>query len=75
MPTSRPSSVETPPSGPSLLGMPVAQALFVGDSEADVKCARAAGCPVVVVRDGYNHGIPADALEADAVIESFHDLV
>jgi phosphoglycolate phosphatase len=58
-----------------LLGMPAAEALFVGDSEADVKCARSAGCPVVVVRDGYNHGIPADALEADAVIESFHDLV
>ena len=50
-------------------------ALFVGDSAADVGCARAAGCPVVVVRDGYNHGIPADELGADAVIESFSDLV
>jgi phosphoglycolate phosphatase len=50
-------------------------ALFVGDSETDVKCARAAGCPIVVVRDGYNHGIPADALGADRVIESFLDLV
>jgi phosphoglycolate phosphatase len=49
--------------------------LFVGDSAADVGCARAAGCPVVVVRDGYNHGIPADELGADAVIESFSDLV
>ena len=50
-------------------------ALFVGDSAADVGCARAAGCPVVVVRDGYNHGTPADELGADAVIESFSDLV
>ena len=33
------------------------------------------GCPVVVVRDGYNHGTPADELGADAVIESFSDLV
>jgi phosphoglycolate phosphatase len=50
-------------------------ALFVGDSETDVSCARAAGCPIVVVRDGYNHGIPAEALAADRVIDSFLDLV
>lgn len=52
-----------------------AEALFVGDSAADVSCARAAGCPVVVVRDGYSHGTPAAELGADAVIESFLDLV
>ncbi len=57
------------------LGVLPANALFVGDSAADVGCARAAGCPVVVVRDGYNHGIPAAELGADAVIESFSDLV
>ncbi len=57
------------------MGVPPADALFVGDSAADVGCARAAGCPVVVVRDGYNHGIPAGELGADAVIESFLDLV
>jgi phosphoglycolate phosphatase len=58
-----------------LLGVAPAQALFVGDSETDVLCARAAGCPIVCVRDGYNHGIAAEALGADAVIESFSDLV
>jgi phosphoglycolate phosphatase len=57
------------------LGIPAADALFVGDSQTDVLCARAAGCPVVCVRDGYNHGVPADQLGADAVIESFSDLV
>ena len=57
------------------LGVTPANALFVGDSETDVLCARAAGCPVVCVRDGYNHGVPADQLGADAVIESFSDLV
>ncbi|MDN5852719.1 MAG: phosphoglycolate phosphatase, partial [Actinomycetia bacterium] len=31
------------------LGVDVADALFVGDSDSDVACARAAGCPVVVV--------------------------
>lgn len=59
----------------SALALSPADALFVGDSEADVACARAAGCPVVVVRDGYNHGVPAHELGADAVIESFSDLV
>jgi len=57
------------------LNVTPAAALFVGDSTTDVDCARAAGCPVVVVRDGYNHGTPAAELGADAVIESFSDLV
>jgi phosphoglycolate phosphatase len=57
------------------LGLEAPDALFVGDSQTDVLCARAAGCPVVCVRDGYNHGVPAAQLGADAVIESFSDLV
>jgi phosphoglycolate phosphatase len=57
------------------LGIAPADALFVGDSETDVLCARAAGCPVVCVRDGYNHGVAAEKLGADAIIESFSDLV
>ncbi len=57
------------------LGLRVDEVLFVGDSTTDVDCARAAGCAVVCVRDGYNHGVPADELGADAVIESFRDLV
>ena len=59
----------------SALALATADTLFVGDSDTDVACARAAGCPVVVVRDGYNHGVPASELGADAVIESFFDLV
>lgn len=58
-----------------MLGVTPAVSLFVGDSAADVGSARAAGCPVVVVRDGYNHGTPAAELGADGVIESFSDLV
>lgn len=57
------------------LGLDPHEVLFVGDSETDVACARAAGCDVVCVPDGYNHGIPAAELGADAVIESFRDLV
>jgi phosphoglycolate phosphatase len=52
-----------------------ARVLFVGDSQTDVLAARAARCPVVCVPYGYNHGVPPDQLGADALIESFADLV
>jgi phosphoglycolate phosphatase len=57
------------------LGIEPQHALFVGDSKPDVDCARAAGCPVVVVANGYNHGIAPQDLGADRVIDSFADLV
>lgn len=57
------------------LGVDPAAALFVGDSETDVACARAAGCAVAIYRHGYNHGIAPEALGADRVIDSFADLV
>lgn len=50
-----------------------ARALMVGDSEADVQSARAAGIPVVLVRGGYTT-IPVEALGADAVIDRLADL-
>ena len=57
------------------LSLPVSRVLFIGDSATDVNCARAAGCDIVCVPDGYNHGIAASDLGADAVIESLRDLV
>lgn len=57
------------------LGKAPAEALFVGDSETDVLCARAAGCPVVLYRYGYNHGRDPDDLGAEGVIDSFDALV
>jgi len=57
------------------LNLPADQVLFVGDSATDVACARAAGCAVVCVADGYNHGTPAHELGADAVITSFRELL
>ena len=51
------------------------ETLFVGDSTTDVKAARAAGCPVVCMRDGYNHNTPADELGADQIIDSFCQLL
>ncbi len=42
-----------------------AQALMVGDSDNDVRAARAAGCPVWCVPYGYNEGRPPEALACD----------
>lgn len=47
------------------LGTSPSQTLMVGDSSNDAQAARAAGCPVVLVRYGYNHGQPVDAVDAD----------
>lgn len=56
------------------LGSTPAQTLMVGDSSNDVQAARAAGCPVVLVRYGYNHGEPAEAAGADRVLDSVAEL-
>ena len=48
------------------LGVQPDQALMVGDSSNDAQAARAAGCPVVLVRYGYNHGESVDGVDADA---------
>ena len=57
------------------IGLTTAQVLFVGDSLTDVSASRAAGCPVVCVPDGYNHGVAPEHLDADAIIGSFGELV
>ncbi|MXZ43983.1 MAG: phosphoglycolate phosphatase [Gammaproteobacteria bacterium] len=49
--------------------------VFVGDSTTDVSCARAAGCPVVLVPYGYNQGVSVSTLGADRTIESLVDLI
>lgn len=50
------------------LGVTADQAVFVGDSTADVKTARNAGLPVIVMSYGYT-AIPADELGGDMVID------
>ena len=52
------------------LGSLPAQTLMVGDSSNDALAARAAGCPVVLVSYGYNHGQPVSHAAPDAVIDS-----
>lgn len=56
------------------LGVAPADTLYVGDSAADVRAARAAGIPVMLVSYGYTPR-PARQLGADAVIDSLSDLV
>ena len=58
-----------------LLGAAPHETLFVGDSTTDVETARNAGCVIVCVRDGYNHGIAPEALGADALVDSLLELV
>jgi phosphoglycolate phosphatase len=47
---------------------------MVGDSSNDAAAARAAGCPVVLVAYGYNHGLPVEGVGADAVIDRLDEL-
>ena len=57
------------------LGFAPHEVLFVGDAAPDVGCARAAGCPVVVHEHGYNNGVGATQLGADAVYSSITELL
>lgn len=52
------------------LGCLPAHTLMVGDSSNDAQAARAAGCPVVLVTYGYNHGKPVTSADADAFVDS-----
>ncbi len=49
-------------------GVPIEHLLLVGDSLSDAQAARAAGCPIICVPYGYNHGEPVETLNVDAVI-------
>jgi phosphoglycolate phosphatase len=49
-------------------GCTIEQLLLVGDSLSDAQAARAAGCPIICVPYGYNHGEPVETLNVDAVI-------
>lgn len=51
-----------------------ARTLMVGDSSNDAQAARAAGCPVVLVTYGYNHGEPIRAVDADGFVDSLDQL-
>ena len=56
------------------LGTTPAQTLMLGDSSNDAAAARAAGCPVVLVSYGYNHGEPVETAHPDAIVDRFDQL-
>jgi len=49
-------------------GLRPEQAVVIGDSSNDAQAARAAGCAVLNVPYGYNHGEPIASADADAVV-------
>ena len=51
------------------LGSAPGRTLVLGDSSNDAQAARAAGCPVVLVRYGYNHGEPVEQVDQDGLVD------
>ena len=52
------------------LGTAPQRTLMIGDSLNDALAARAAGCPVVLVTYGFNHGQPVRSVDADGYLDS-----
>ncbi|MDH5324568.1 MAG: phosphoglycolate phosphatase [Gammaproteobacteria bacterium] len=50
------------------------QSLMIGDSQSDVKAARAAGFAIICMSYGYNHGEDIRDYHPDAVIDSMEQL-
>jgi phosphoglycolate phosphatase len=55
------------------LGTAPSHTLVIGDSSNDARAARAAGCPVILVTYGYNHGEPVRGVDADGYVDSLLD--
>lgn len=53
----------------ALLGTAPARTLMVGDSSNDAQAAGAAGCPIILVTYGYNHGHPIAEVPALAHVD------
>lgn len=56
------------------LGSEPRRTLMIGDSSNDAQAARAAGCPVVLVTYGYNHGRSVAAVDCDGRVDSLDEL-
>ncbi|MBW9269542.1 MAG: phosphoglycolate phosphatase [Candidatus Thiodiazotropha sp. (ex. Lucinisca nassula)] len=56
------------------LGVDPSAALMVGDSQSDVKAARAASFQIVCMSYGYNHGEDIRNYNPDAVIDSLTEI-
>jgi len=49
-------------------GLQPAQVVAIGDSSNDAQAARAAGCPVLTVPYGYNHGESIHETDSDGIV-------
>jgi phosphoglycolate phosphatase len=49
-------------------GLAPAQVVAIGDSSNDAQAARAAGCPVLLLPYGYNHGESVQNVESDGIV-------
>jgi phosphoglycolate phosphatase len=49
------------------------QVVAIGDSSNDAQAARAAGCRVLNVPYGYNHGQPIQTVDSDGIVETLLD--
>jgi phosphoglycolate phosphatase len=56
------------------LGTAPPRTLVIGDSSNDARAARAAGCPVILVTYGYNHGEPVRGVDADGYVDSLAEV-
>jgi phosphoglycolate phosphatase len=53
--------------------MAPAEVVAIGDSSNDAEAARAAGCFVLTVPYGYNHGKPVQTINSDGIVDSLLD--
>lgn len=51
-------------------GLRPAQVVAIGDSSNDAIAARAAGCPVLTVPYGYNHGESIQNIDSDGIVQT-----
>lgn len=56
------------------LGTAPSATWMIGDSRNDARAGRAAGCPVVLVTYGYNHGEPVRGVDADAFVDRLDEI-
>lgn len=54
-------------------GLPPTRIVAIGDSSNDALAARAAGCRVLTVPYGYNHGQPIQAVDSDGIVSTLLD--
>lgn len=57
------------------LGVDIEKCLMVGDSRTDIEAARQAGCPVVALSYGYNHGEDIRLHNPTMTIDSIEELL